>query len=149
VVGQRFFENSDLLLNFWFWLNGSGAIFRDELVQGVGAWAKEGTTPDKMSAMQHDPRWAEYVEVGKAWKAREVERFHDEVRRKGSAKEAAAQHRALSKIGVQLHVEWVMAPFGERWLFNPDLAILGAEGGSGQGRRTAVLDAARALGTGG
>src|SRR6266550_7166323 len=46
---------------------------------------------------------------------------------------------------VRLRVQWVMAPFGERWLLPPDLAVMGVEGGTAESRRKGVLQAARAL----
>lgn len=55
---------------------------------------------------------------------------------------APQQRRAT---GVQIRVQWVMASVGERWLFPPDLAILGIEGSTAEGRRAAILEAAHAL----
>lgn len=38
-----------------------------------------------------------------------------------------------------------MAPFGERGLLPPDLAVIGVEGATAESRRQGVLEAARAL----
>jgi hypothetical protein len=35
--------------------------------------------------------------------------------------------------------------FGKRWVFSPDVVVLGADGGDAETLRSAVLEAARAL----
>ncbi len=56
-----------------------------------------------------------------------------------------ARYRTMKAAGVNVRVQWVMAPFGERWLFPPGLAVLGTEGSTPEARRGAVVEAAYAL----
>jgi hypothetical protein len=57
-----------------------------------------------------------------------------------------AHYKAVAAVGLpSFRVQWVMAPFGDRWLFPPDVAVLGVETATVEQRRQAVLDAAEAL----
>jgi hypothetical protein len=91
-----------------------------------------------------DPRFREYLLVGRPWKVDWVQRTVKDGR---SERPCAyrARFEAMRATGVQIRVQWVMASVGERWLFPPDLAILGIEGSTAEGRRAAILEAAHAL----
>ncbi len=136
-------EDLNETLNFWFWLWRSGGIEDAELPVRIQEWA--GLHPYAGHLVVADqPRFREYLPVGQDWRWSWIQRTMEGTR---SEKPRAhrARFRAMKAIGVRIRVQWVMASFGERWLFPPDLACLGVEGSTAEGRGNAVLEAARAL----
>ena len=79
-----------------------------------------------------------------AWKRTQVAQHIEEVRAEKPG-HARTHYKSMAALGVRLRVQWVMAPFGERWLLPPDLAVMGVEGATSESRAEAVLEAARAL----
>lgn len=136
-------SDADVVLNFWVWLLRTGELPQATLIDYIRRW----TLADPFDRYRHAAahrRWPEYLPIGSSWHdgeaARQLEASHGE-----TPSDRRANYRALKAIGVELHVQWVMAPFRQRWLLPPNLAVLGAEGASDEDRRAAVLDAARAL----
>jgi hypothetical protein len=136
-------EDFDETLNFWVWLWKSHRIDEAGFRLRVQQWAGLDSYAGHLTVVNH-PCFAEYVSVGQAWKNAWVQRSIEDAR-SGKARAARARFRAMKAMGVRIRVEWVMAAFGERWLFPPDLAVLGVEGSAFEGRVAAVLEAAQAL----
>jgi hypothetical protein len=131
------------VLNFSIWLWRRGELNEAEMREQIRQWA--GREPfERYRNAQGHPLWEEYAPVGQAWHDSEGFRQVDSSRTE-KPRDRRAHYRAMAAIGVRLQVQWVMAPFGQRWLLPPDLAVLGAECASAEDRRAAVLDAARAL----
>ncbi|HYA00674.1 MAG TPA: hypothetical protein VEK76_10025 [Candidatus Binatia bacterium] len=160
--GSTFFWEEDVseVLNFWFWLRRQGDLEDWELRERIDDWEWVGLHAPQPGARKHapwkgcrpgrqarrHPRWQEYLPIGEAWTLAENERFHAQMQALSSHVDRARSHFSeMEAIGVPLHVEWVMAPFGERWLVRPNLAVLGVEGSDWEGRLAALLDAARSL----
>lgn len=137
-------EDLDETLNFWFWLRREGGIGEAELTERITEWAGIHHPYSAHLVVKDHPRFDEYLRNGRAWRSAETRRHIDELR-DTKARVQRAHYRGLEAIGVQIRVEWVRAPFGERWLVPPDLAVLGVDGADAEARRSAVLDAARAL----
>lgn len=146
-------QDFDESLNFWFWLRRTEGIDDARLLERLNQWAEEGALSVQQSqraAFEHHlqvrnhKRWREYLPIGQAWKRAQVEQ-HIEENRAQKASQARADYKSMAALGVRLRVQWVMAPFGERWLLPPDLAVMGVEGATAESRRKAVLEAARAL----
>ncbi|MGP8160174.1 MAG: hypothetical protein ACLQGJ_02975 [Candidatus Dormibacteria bacterium] len=135
-------SNIDQDLSFWFWLRREGRIGAEELGDRVRQWAtREGWSLDL--ARRH-PEYPLYLPVGKAWREAEDRRHQLEFEPLDPVV-YQSHYREMEVIGIQVHVEWVMAPLGERWLIPPDLALLGVMGADAQARLKAVLSAARTL----
>jgi hypothetical protein len=136
-------EDLDETLNFWFWLRRSGGIADAELRSRIEYWAGRHPYAGHLAAADH-PRFGEYLLAGQDWRRSWNLRTLDGTR---SEKPRAhrARFRAMKAIGVRVRVQWVMAAFGERWLFPPNLAVLGVEGSTAEERGNAVLQAAQAL----
>jgi hypothetical protein len=136
-------EDLDETLNFWFWLRRSGGIEDADLRLRIQHWAGLHPYAGHLAVADH-PRFREYLPVGqdwtRSWSQRTVEGTRSE-----KPRAHRARFRAMKAIGVRIRVQWVMASFGERWLFPPDLVLLGVEGSTAEGRRNAVLEAAQAL----
>lgn len=136
-------EDLDESLNFWFWLRQSGGIEDKELRSRIQYWA--GSDPyTSHLVVADDPRFREYLLVGQPWRLDWLHR-NVEGRRSERPRAYRAHFKAMRATGVQIRVQWVMAAFGERWLFPPDLAVLGIQGSTAVGRRVAVLEAAASL----
>ena len=138
-------EDHDLFLNFWFWLHRRGEL-DDVAVQTHLARSAGVTWTHGYEEARSHPRWPDYVPDWQAWKATEVQRQRDDVRSR-TPSEHHAFHQAVAGIGLRpaLRVQWVMAPFGERWLVPPDLIVLGADGATFPERRAALLEAGMEL----
>jgi hypothetical protein len=137
-------EGVDESLNYWFWLRRVGALDDDELVTRLNNWAAGSSPFQRHLDISSHTRWEEYLPIGQAWKASEVARQMSDLQAQ-RPRHQRAHYRAVATIGISLRVEWVMAPFGDRWLIAPDLAVLGAEGSDSDARKTAVVAAAAAL----
>lgn len=136
-------EDIDETLNFWFWLRRSGGIEDAELRLRVQLWAGLHPYAGHLAAADH-PRFREYLSVGQDWRWTWVHRTMDGARSE-RPRAYRARFKAIKSTGVKIRLQWVMASFGERWLFPPDLAVLGIEGSTAEGRRAAVVEAAQAL----
>lgn len=136
-------EDLDETLNFWFWLRRSGGIEESELRSRIQHWAGLDPYAGHL-VVADDPRFREYLLVGQPWKLDWMQRTVEGGRSERS-RAYRTRFKAMKATGVPIRVQWVMASFGERWLFPPDLAVLGIEGSTAEGRRAAVLEAAGSL----
>ena len=138
-------EDHDGGLNYWFWLRRQGEIDDHRLIDEIG----QSISRDRLEAYERvaaEPRWLEYLSDFQDWKQAETSRQTQGWRATPVAS-LRAHYEAVASVGLSspFRVEWVMAPFGERWLFPPDVAVIGAEGATAGQCRDAVLDAAKAL----
>lgn len=146
-------EDLDESLNFWFWLRRTEGIDDARLLERLNQWAEQ----DSFSAQKRDEasfehhlkvrdheRWREYLPIWQAWKKTQAEKHVEDIHAQKPG-HARTHYKSMAALGVRLRVQWVMAPFGERWLLPPDLAVMGVEGATAQSRPQAVLEAARAL----
>jgi hypothetical protein len=146
-------EDLDESLNFWFWLRQTEEIDDARLLERLDQWADPGSFSSQKrqeASFEHHlrvgdhERWREYVPIWQAWKRTQVEQQVEDTHAQKPG-DARTHYESIAALGVRLRVQWVMAPFGERWLLPPDLAVMGVEGATAQARREAVLEAARAL----
>jgi hypothetical protein len=137
-------EDVDECLNFWFWLRRVGDLDDEELEARLRDWAGFNSRVERHRDVSNQQRWAEYLPIGQAWRAVEAGRQMSDPGLR-NPRHLRAHYRTLAAIGISLRVEWVMAPFGERWLIPPDLVFLGADGAKAEQRQTAVVGAAAAL----
>ena len=146
-------EDLDESLNFWFWLRRTEGIDDARLLERLNQWADPGSVSaqkrqeasfeHQLKVRDHE-RWREYSPICQAWKRAQVEQQVEDTHAQKPA-DARTHYKSIAALDVRLRVQWVMAPFGERWLLPPDIAVLGVEGATAQARRQAVLEAARAL----
>jgi hypothetical protein len=136
-------EDLDETLNFWFWLRRSGGIGDSELPLQIQHWAGLDPYAGHLTVAAHR-RFDEYLPIGQDWKKIWAQRSFEDARSE-RPRAYRARFKSIRATGVSIRVQWVMASFGERWLFAPDLAVLGIEGSTAAGRRAAVLEAAQAL----
>lgn len=136
-------EDLDETLNYWFWLR------RVEPVSDatIAAKVRDAAQPPLMRHRDVEAlaRRNEYLKVWQVWKRARVEAQIEESR--GTPQSTARAHyNAVAEIGLEsLHIQWVMAPLGERWLVKPDTAVLGIEGATAEQRREAIITAAQLL----
>jgi hypothetical protein len=137
-------EDFNEALNYWFWFRRIEDIAEEELAQRIRESIRLGL-PDQYLAVELESGWTEFLPVWRDWKRDQVATQMSDSRSTPTA--VGKQHYdEMAAIGLRsLRVEWVMARFGERWLFPPDVAILGWEGATAEERRAALLDAARAI----
>lgn len=137
-------EDFDEGLNYWFWPRRAGVIADGALVEE----ARQVISQDAFATYRRlalESRRQEYLLEWHRWKRDQVVAASEESRAT-SARVSRAHYRAMAAVGLpSFRVHWVMAPFGERWLFPSDIAALGVESATAEQRRQAVLDAARAL----
>jgi hypothetical protein len=138
-------EDLNEALNYWFWLRRHGNIDDQRLIDEIGRsiHREQLEAHERVAA---EPRWREYLSEFQEWKRAQASKQIEDSRTTPVAS-ARAHYQAVAGVGLSppFRVEWVMAPIGERWLFPPHVAVLGAEGATGDQRRRAVLDAAKAL----
>jgi hypothetical protein len=141
---QSFHWNEDLneSLNYWFWLRRVGSLadettLIDHARHTLGLSAYEGHL-----AIQDQARFSEYLMAWRDWKRDQAKIQTAPVPPKG----LRAQYRAVAAIGVKpFTIQWVMADFGDRWVLPPCTVILGADGGTPEERRWAIVEAAKAI----
>jgi hypothetical protein len=138
-------EDLNEALNYWFWLRRAGKIDDHRLIDEIG----QSIHRERLEAHERvvaEPRWLEYLSEFQEWKRAQASKQIEDSRTTPVAS-ARAHYQAVASVGLSrpFRVEWVMAPIGERWLFPPHVAVLGAEGATGDQRRRAVLAAAKAL----
>jgi len=141
---QSFHWSEDLneSLNYWFWLRRVGSLanettLMDQARHTLGLSAYEGHL-----AIQDQVRFSEYLIAWRDWKRDQVKIQTAPVPPRG----LRAQYRAVAAIGVKpFSIQWVMADFGDRWVLPPSTVILGADGGTPEERRGAIVEAAKAL----
>jgi hypothetical protein len=137
-------EDLDESLNYWFWLRRVEGLADELLMARVEGLLREAPF-DRYREVEGERRRAEYLTFWTNWKRTQVERQIEQSRASTPA-EQKAHYEAVAAVGlVTYQVQWVVAPFGERWLFPPDAAVLGVEGATASGCLAAVLDAAQAL----
>lgn len=146
-------DDFDESLNFWFWLRRTEGIDDATLLERLNEWADQGSFSaqrqqealfERHVQVRDHERWREYLRIWQPWKRLQVERQIEEIHAQ-KPDYARAHYKAMAALGVRLRVQWVMAPFGERRLVPPDLAVMGVEGATSDSRTQAVLEAARAL----
>jgi hypothetical protein len=137
-------EDFNEALNYWFWFRRIEHIAEEELTERIRESIRPGLL-DQPRAVEFESGWAEFIPVWRDWKRDQVAAQMNDSRSTLTA--VGKQHYdAMAAIGLgSLRVEWVMARFGERWLFPPDVAVLGWEGATAEEHRAALLDAARAI----
>ena len=137
-------ERFDELLNYWIWLRGLGDLSDEAVRTLMQEWAGQEVLNRPPSA-RGASRWPEFLRIWSSWKtALGNAQIDDSGQREQST--LRNHYEAVASVRLQaFRVEWVMAPIGERWLFPPDLAVMGVEGSTVEARMAAVLDAARAL----
>ena len=133
------------MLNFWFWLRQRAEIDEAALTAGMSLWATRGAYVNHLAARDHQS-WPEYLQFSQAWRRQITERQALGLRAL-KPRQFRAEFRAMEAIGIEVEVQWVFAPFGQRWLYPPSLAIMGVEGSIAEGQRAAILEAARSLKT--
>jgi hypothetical protein len=136
-------EDLNEALNYWFWLRRHGNIDDQRLIDEIGRsiHREQLEAHERVAA---EPRWREYLSEFQEWKRAQASKQIEDSRTTPVAS-ARAHYQAVAGLSPPFRVEWVMAPIGERWLFPPHVAVLGAEGATGDQRRRAVLDAAKAI----
>ena len=145
-------EDYDESLNFWFWLRRTEGIDDARLLEQLNDWAGEDSRMNQLDRSSYErhlqvrdhDRWRDYLPVWRAWKRTQSKKHVEHLHGQKPA-DARAYYKAMAELEVKVRVQWVMAPFGERWLLPPNLAVMGVEGASPESRRHAVLEAARAL----
>jgi hypothetical protein len=151
-------EDEDGPINFWVWAFTQGDVSESSMLERVEAQiAAHPFAP--FEYLTKEPRWSEFEQLWSAWRRAWAERAIAEASRRIEEHERDGAHvtevlrehyKAVAEVGLNsFRVHWVMAPFGRRWLFPPDVLVLGAEGAEQDKdrRRQAVLEAARALRT--
>jgi hypothetical protein len=137
-------ENFDENVNFWFWLRRKGLITDSRLVEEARQSLHRHPV-ENHERVAKEASWQDYLHEWRTWK-RDQALASVERSRSAPQKARRAHYRAVADVGLpSLRVEWVMAPFGQRWLFPPDVAVLGVESGTAEQLKSAVVDAARAL----
>ena len=146
-------EDFDESLNFWFWLRRTEGIDDARLLERLEQWADQGSfSPHRQQEalfehhvqVRDHERWREYLPTWQVWKRTQVDQHMEEMRAQ-RPRDARTHYKSMAALGVRFRVQWVMAPFGERWLLPQDLAVIGVEGSTAESRRQGVLEAARTL----
>jgi hypothetical protein len=137
-------EDLDESLNYWFWLRRTEDVPDEVVAERVRAWMGKGPWA-RHQDVETESRWAHYQVAWPNWRRDAIAAQIDESRIAPPSVNRR-HYQAVAAIGLRsFQVQWVMAPIGERWLFPPDLAVLGVDGATSEGRRHAVLDAAKAV----
>lgn len=135
----------DETLNFWFWLRQRAEIDEAALLARMSLWATHGAFDNHLAARDHQS-CSEYLQISQTWR-RQITEHQALGLRAIKPRQLRAEFRAMEAIGIELEVQWVLAPFGERWLYPPTLAILGVEGSTYKEQRAAIFAAAQSLKT--
>lgn len=141
-------EDFNEALNYWFWRHQLGELAEQSLIDR--ARRTLGRAPfEAHLEVRTQPGFEEFLKVWRRWKLDQTTTQITAGRAQSPAA-GRAHYEAVAAVAPRpFTIQWVMAPFGERWVFPPDLVILGAEGGDPSARRQAVLEAASALGSSG
>ncbi len=137
-------EQLDESINYWFWLRRLGMLSDGLLLDKVRRTValSEMQSHDEVS---RESRFGEYLETWRQWKRNQAMRHTREVQATPPSV-LRSHYKQVAATGVgHFTVQWVMAPFGEQWLIPPSTVILGADGGTPEDRRNAVLVATVAL----
>jgi hypothetical protein len=146
VTSTSFYWSEDFneSLNYWFWLRRLGKLGDDLLVDRVrhtlGLSAIDGH-----NEVSRETGFSEYLIFWRQWKRDQINRQTLEARTR-PANTLKSHYQAVKALGGRsFTIQWVIAPFGERWVVPPTVVLLGADGGTPEERRNAVLGAAKAL----
>src|SRR5919201_2475496 len=113
-------EDFDEGIHYWFWLRRAGATTGMGLVEEVRQVINQPAFA-KHNRLAAESRWEEYLLEWRQWK-RDQSMALIEESRATPATVTRAHYRAMAAVGLRsLRVQWVMAPFGEPWLFPPDI----------------------------
>lgn len=134
-------EDHDPFLNFWFWLRREGDIDEAQTRHRLREWANAEIV-QRHDRAQTQSKWREFLPEWQAWKTSAMQHQASELQSRSPAAWSAF-YRTIADVGmgVPVHVQWVMAAVGERWLVPPDLIVLGTEGASATEKRAALLEA--------
>lgn len=131
-------------LNYWFWLRRLGKLTEEALTDH----ARRTLGLPVFSAyveVSEQTQFEEFHGVWRHWKLDQTTALITAGRAR-APKDAKAHYQEMAAVAPRpFTIQWVMAPFGERWVFRPDVVVLGSEGGDPGARRQAVLEAARPL----
>jgi hypothetical protein len=137
-------EDLNQTLNYWFWLRQHGKLDETTLLDHVRHTLALPSYESHLE-VSSEPGFNEFLTVWRQWK-------HDQITKYTAAagmtppKTLKEHHKAVAAVGAKpFTIQWVMASFGERWVLPPSLVMLGADGGTADERRNAVLDAAKTL----
>ena len=132
-------------LNYCFWLLRLGELDESALIERVGRLLR--LDPVEVHREQRgETRFPDYLVVWRQWKLDQTG-AQISAARATSPQTLKAHYEAVAAVAPRpFSIQWVMAPFGKRWVFSPDVVLLGADGGDPETRRRAVQEAARALG---
>jgi hypothetical protein len=137
-------EELDESVNYWFWLRRVEGLPDQIVFERVRESLRVGPL-DRHRKVEAENRWPDYLKVWEDWKRTQATAQINESRRTDTSTQRR-HYEAVASVGLKfLQVHWVAAPVGERWLFPPEVAVLGVDGASAEDRRNAVLEAARAL----
>jgi len=137
-------EDLDESINYWFWRRRVDGLPDEMVVARVRESLRMDVLPRHLN-LEREDRWPDYLPVWQDWKRTQVTAQIYESR-KTAASIQKRHYESVASVGLKsFTVQWVAAPIGERWLFPPDVAVLGVEGASADDRRKAVLEAARGL----
>jgi hypothetical protein len=146
-------EDFDESMNFWFWLRRTEGIDDAALLERLQQWLMKAPFPyhsarrprlNGTSRLVITSGGVSTYPLGRLGRGPSSNSMWGSYTHQKPA-HARAYYKSMVALGVRLRVQWVMAPFGERWLLPPDLAVMGVEGGTAESRRKGVLQAARAL----
>ncbi len=137
-------EDFDQNLNYWFWMRREAGLDDDSILAAVRPLL--GLRPLEANArVRRQPQFDQYLQFWRGWKRAQAQRQIEESR-VAPPTVLRSHYRDLAALGgPSFVIKWVVADYHERWLFPPDHALLGAEGGSFTERRAHVFEAARAL----
>ena len=137
-------EDLNESLNYWFWLRRVEGLADELLLPRVLTLLRQPSA-DRHREVASERRWPDYMDFWPGWKQHQVA-AQLEQSRVTNPRVLKEHYEVVAAVGLtSLEVQWVTAPFGQRWLFPPDAAVLGVERANAADCRAAVLDAARAL----
>ncbi len=146
AIRQSFSWSEDFneSLNYWFWRRRLGKVEDDMLMVRVRHTLGLSNF-ESHKELRGAVDFSEYLTAWQQWKLDQIKRHTYESRTR-PAKTLKAHYEAVAATRARsFTIQWVMASFGERWVLPPNVVLLGADGGTPQERRNAVLDAAKAL----
>jgi hypothetical protein len=134
-------EDFNETLNYWFWRRRIGKLPDRDLMDRV----RQTLALSSLEGNREVSGAADFKDYLMAWREWTRDQFRQQTART-EPKLLRAHYKSVEATGASLFtVQWVMAMFGERWLLRPRVILLGADGGSPDARRAAVLAGAKAL----
>ena len=112
-------EDLDETLNYWFWLRREGVLTDSALIEEVRESVDRHpfTNYKRIAA---EARWQDYLQEWGPWKRDQTMALTEDSRATPAVRGNRSHYKAMAAVGLSsFRVQWVMAPFGERWLFPP------------------------------